>query len=80
MIAMQTASAATMRYRTRSTHRSITRAVDAALAVQVEGSVVARVTLDADTARTLAASGEIHQTAAGEWMDAGQRMVIEVQP
>jgi len=79
MIAVQTASPATMRYRTWSRHRSLARAVGVAEKAQVEGSVVVRVVLDADTARALAASGEICQTAAGEWMDAGQRIALEVR-
>lgn len=78
-ITVQTASPATMCFRSGSTHRSIVRAVDVALAAQIEGSVVARVAVDAATARKLAASGEIYQTAAGEWLDAGRRMAIEVQ-
>ena len=78
-ITIQTASPATMHYRTRSTHRSLDAAVTAALAAQVEGSVIARVVLDPATAETLRASGAIYQTEGGEWMDAGQRMTLVVE-
>jgi uncharacterized protein RhaS with RHS repeats len=80
MIAIETASPATLRFRRHATARTLSGAVTRALRAQVSGSVVARVVIDADTARTLAASGEIYQTASGEWMDAARRMAIEVRP
>jgi hypothetical protein len=79
MIAIETASPATLRFRRHATARTLSGAVTRALRAQEHCCVVARVVLDADTARTLAASGEIYQTTAGEWLDAARRMVVEVR-
>lgn len=78
-ITVQTASAATLRYRARGTYASLGAAITEALSAQVEGSIIARVTVDRADADVLAAAGEIYQTEGGEWMDAGQRMTLVVE-
>lgn len=78
-ITVQTASAATLRYRDQGTYASLGAAITEALAAQVEGSIIARVTVDRTDADVLAAAGEIYQTEGGEWMDAGQRMTLVVE-
>lgn len=80
MIRVETASPATMRWRSSSEHPSLTTAVIAARAARVEGSVIARVVIDTETAHRFAESGAIYETITGAWVDARSREELAVQP
>lgn len=80
MIAVQTASPATMRYRTSSRHRTVTAAIRRAGEVYVEGSVIARVAIDSDLALRLEMAKLIYRNEGGEWIDAATGTILTVQP
>lgn len=58
-----------------SSHRSIERAIAAAYAAGLDGTIV-RITADTRTLAALRAAGEVIDTAGGETIDRGHRWAI----